>query len=421
LKSSVSFFIALRYLWGRAHEGGRYLRGAAAGIAVSLIPIIVTLIVADGMIRGILDRYIELGTGHLQVFNAADPANIENAIERIMAVEGVTGVWPEQRSIGVLVGRGGRTGASIRAVEPSFWKDPGSARYLEIIEGTASLESDRDMLLGGSLADSIGARIGDTVRLMTITTGASGHNIPRTSPFVVRGIVSSGYHELDALLCIITWEGGRQILSPELSSSSLLVKVDDPYRRVVYFARALHSVLGIGYNVFTWKDLLRSQYNSYESTRQLLLFIMALIVIVAAVNVSFATSMLVLERQRDIAVLKVTGGSIKGVTGVFLWGSFLTGLTGGIIGITLGLLIGKNINPLIRSLERLLTFFSTLFRGGEVTILDPAFYLETIPIIIDWHTVFVIGCFTVFCSVAASWIPARRAGKLKPMELLRKY
>ncbi|MDR0487479.1 MAG: ABC transporter permease, partial [Treponema sp.] len=103
-----------------------------------------------------------------------------------------------------------------------------------------------------------------------------------------------------------------------------------------------------GYSVYTWKDLLRSQYSSYESTRQLLLFIMALIVVVAAVNVSAATSMLALERQKDIAVLKVSGASVKGVARIFLWGSFLTGLSGAMIGIALGLLIGKNINLLIR-------------------------------------------------------------------------
>jgi lipoprotein-releasing system permease protein len=148
---------------------------------------------------------------------------------------------------------------------------------------------------------------------------------------------------------------------------------------------------------------------------------MALIVIVAAVNVSSATSMLVIERQRDIAVLKVAGADMAGTRGIFLWGSFLTGLCGAIIGITLGLLIGVNINHLIRALEKLLSFCSGLFHGGEVKILDPGFYLETIPIIIDWTTVFLIGCFTVLCSCIAAWIPARRAGKLKPMELIRKY
>jgi lipoprotein-releasing system permease protein len=86
----------------------------------------------------------------------------------------------------------------------------------------------------------------------------------------------------------------------------------------------------------------------------------------------------------------------------------------------LGLLIGSNINFLIRSLERFLSFFSLLFSGEEVKILDPGFYLETIPIVIDWNAVLMIGLFAILCSIIASWIPALRAGKLKPMELLRK-
>jgi lipoprotein-releasing system permease protein len=131
--------------------------------------------------------------------------------------------------------------------------------------------------------------------------------------------------------------------------------------------------------------------------------------------------MLVIERQRDIAVLKAAGASPGGISGIFLWGSFLTGLTGSILGSALGLLIGKNINSLIRSLEGLLSFFSRLFSSGDVKILDPGYYLETIPVIIDWFAVFLIGCFTILCSVLASWLPARRAGKLKPLDLLRKH
>jgi lipoprotein-releasing system permease protein len=232
--------------------------------------------------------------------------------------------------------------------------------------------------------------------------------------------LSCGYNELDALWCIISREGGARVFSSGQPAASLIVKIDDPYRNADKISWELFEKLGIGYSVYTWKELLRSQYSSYESTRQLLLFIMTLIVIVAAVNVSSATGMLVLERQRDIAVLKVSGASVRGVTGIFLWGSFLTGLFGAIAGIILGLLIGSNINFLIRSLEKILSFFSALFKGGEVRILDPGFYLETIPIIIDWGAVMLIGFFAILCSVLASWIPARRAGKLKPMELLRK-
>ena len=420
MKKKAAFFIALRYLWARAHEGGRYLRGAAAGIAISLIPIIVTLIVADGMIMGIIDRYLELGTGHIQVFDmfGYDSGNI--AISQIMEIDGIKGVWPEQKSMGVLAGRDGRTGVTVRSIDSSFWDDPGSAGFLKIIDGEHKPEEDNDIVLGETLAANIGAKVGDTVRLMTIRESESGRMTPRMALFTVKGILSCGYNELDALWCIVSQEGGRRVLSMEQASTSLIVKIDDPYKRADYFASEISVKLGTGYSVFTWKDLLRSQYNSYEATRQLLLFIMALIVIVAAVNVASATSMLVLERQRDIAILKISGSKTSGVTDIFLYGSFLTGLAGSIIGIFLGLLIGTNINFLVRSLENFLSFFTNLFNGEDVKILDPGFYLETIPITIDWNMVFIIWFFTILCSVLASLIPARRAGRLKPMELLRK-
>ncbi|GBU29145.1 lipoprotein releasing system permease [Treponema sp. R8-4-B8] len=419
MKKKTSFYIAIRYLWGRAKEGVRYLRGAAAGIAVSLVPIIVTLIVADGMIRGITDRYLELGTGHIQVFDYNNFMGLESTKNEINEIDGVRGVWAEQRGMGVLAGKKGKTGVSVRAVESSFWDDSASAVLLKIIDGESKPQTDRDIVLGETLAQNIGVKAGDAVRLMTIMSEEGGRMIPKTASFTVKGIISCGYNELDALWCIINLEGAKRVFSQE-PSTNYLIKIDDPYKNADDFAWEMNLKMSTNYSIYTWKDLLRSQYSSYQTTRQLLLFIMALIVIVAAVNVSSATSMLVIERQRDIAILKISGASVSGVTEIFLWGSFLTGFIGGLIGVTFGLLIGSNINFLIRSLEKILTFFSGIFHGEEVKILDPGFYLETIPIIIDWKAVTLIWLFAILCSVLASWIPAWRAGKIKPMELLRK-
>jgi lipoprotein-releasing system permease protein len=377
--------------------------------------------VADGMIRGITDRYLELGTGHLQVYDFMDPLAIENTKTALDGIPGLRGAWLERQGLGVLVGKKGRSGATIRAAESSFWEDPGSGRFLETLSGSAKLEGPSDVILGEALAESLGVEVGDTLRIMTLRIAGDGRSIPRLFPFTITGIVSSGYRELDSLWCIVGYDAGKRILSPELSSTYLTVKIDDPYTGADYAAYDIYQRLGPGYGIYTWKELQRAQYSSYASTRQLLLFIMALIVIVAAVNVSSATSMLAIERQRDIAFLKAFGTSPRGISRIFVWGAFFTGLTGGIIGIALGLLIGFAINPLIHGLERVLGFFSALFHGGDVKILDPGYYLENIPLVIDWMAVFIIGIGTIIASMLASWIPARRAGAISPIELLQKH
>jgi len=420
LKAGPAFFIALRYLLGRAREGGRYLRGAAAGIALSLIPIVVTLIVADGMIRGITDRYLELGTGHLQIYNYQNMHEPEAVIPYLENIPGIRGVWQERNGLAVLLGSESSRGATVRAVDKSFWDDEGSRKYLKVLSGDAKPETDRDVLLGEELARSIGASAGSVVRIMTIRSSQTGAAIPRITSFTVRGIVSSGYRELDSLWCIMTTDAGKQIL-PDSDGAHIMLKIDDPYKGADSMVRSLYGILGSGYGIYTWKTIMYSQYSSYESTRQLLLFIMALIVLVAAVNVSSATSMLVIERQRDIAVLKASGAEPSFTSSVFLWGAFLTGLTGCVIGISAGLAIGYSVNSLIRALETVLSFFSGIVHAGPVTILDSDYYLETIPIIVNKGAVFLIGLLTIASSVLASWLPARRAGKLKPIEILRKF
>jgi len=393
-----------------------------------MVPIVVTLVVADGMIQGITSRYLELGTYHAQISirqSAADPRPAKLAA---LDVQGVRGVWAERQGLGIVLGKGASSGAAVRAVEPSFLEDKGVREYLTPTLGTLSLKTPGDALIGEELAMKTGVSLGDTVRLMTARSTQDGLIIPKTALFTVRGIVSSGYRELDALWFFISYDDGLRFLAPDSSRAFLGVKLTDPYKGMEEVTATIERGLPKGYFIASWYDLQRSQYQSYQSTRQLLLFIMAIIVIVAAVNVSSATSMLAVERRRDIAILKSFGADPGGSTRVFLLGALLTGLTGSILGLTAGVVVAVNINGLIHFLESALTLVANLgiLLGGNAVpapakLLDPAYYLQVIPITIDWGALAVIGLGTTLCSVLTAWAPARRAGKMMPLEILRKY
>jgi lipoprotein-releasing system permease protein len=417
-------FVARRYLFGGKNTGSRYLLGAAAGIALSLVPIVVTLIIADGMIQGITNRYLELSTGHIEVWDnylgRFRSDGLADAKKITAGVQGVRGVWAERQGLGVILGNKGKTSAVVRAMDSSFWKDPGAKRFLEVKAGSTDL-SDSDALLGESLAKEAGVQVGDKIRLMSVRQNTDGNIIPRVAAFTVKGIVSSGYHELDALWCVITTKAGDKLLSPDYSSNCLVVKIDNPYTDLEATRARISTALNKEYGVYTWKELQRSQYQSYESTRQMLLFIMALIVLVAAVNVSSATSMLALERQRDIAIMKTFGTGVRRVRRIFVAGGFLTGLTGTIVGLAVGLLAGRFINEIITGLEAVSSAIAAVFHSEPIRILNSGYYLERVPIVIDWKEVAAIGIFTVLASILASYFPARKACKIKPVEILRKY
>lgn len=427
MKSKAGRFIALRYLLGRGREGGRYLRGAAIGIALSLIPIVITLVVADGMIQGITWRFLELGTGHIQVFPRKTGEDILETLEICKQVDKVLDAWLERTSLGILVGKKGKSGANVRAVQKDWLANPRNASWLVLIDGDLDTFSPDSAVIGQGLAEKLGISVGDRVRLMTTKSWQGGRLSPTLSSYVVCAIVSSGYRELDELWFFINWETGLQKLSENTSRSFIRLRIEKPLSEAEEVANILLSKLPKSWTAMTWYELQTNQYESYASTRQLLLFIMSLIVLIAAVNVSSSTAMLSLERRRDIAILKSFGASASEIEHIFIWAAFLAGAIGTIIGIGSGLLISSQINNIINTAEKVFNcvaaFFAGIFKQGweNIDFLDPNYYLDTIPIVIDW---FLIGCIalaTVLCSVLSAWAPARRAARLLPLDILRKY
>jgi len=431
---SVSVFLGLRALRGRSGTG-RYLRGAVAGIALGLVPLVVVMEVSTGMIDGITARLLEVGSSHLQAslpaaLGADDLVAAARAVERLAGVRSATA----ERQGTVLLALGQRSaGVTLRCVDPAgFARDAGLQRYLTAAEGSLDLDEPRTVLVSAALARTLGARTGDSVLAVAGLAGDAAV-LPRVTRLVVGGVYETGYQELDKAVAYAPLADADTALPSRGVRTLLDVKVADPFADLAAVASRVAEALGPDARVSSWRDLERSRLASFETTRWLLVLIMGLVAAVAAANVSSTVLMLVLERRQEIGILLGIGARPAVLTRSFLLAGLAAAAAGTALGIAAGLLLAVNINGLIAVIDRLLNFAAGLaalarapfIRGGagagvRLTLFQSAYYLQSIPVRIRAGEVIAAGSATLLIACLAAYLPARRAGLLAPLEVLRR-
>ena len=440
LKSSLLF--AFRLIFPKSAQKSsarRSVLGAMICIGISLVPLVVVLSVSDGMIGGMTQRIIGLSTSDLENFIARRSSFAESkenftAYANLFSnVSGVTGVFPQIESDGLAAGKSYRTGARIRAVEPDiFFRNKDFSTLFEIFDGDLnSFVSDKkSAVIGTKMAELLNLKAGNTFRLITTNINSNGAVSPKVSTFKVAAIVSSGYQEMDSLWIFIPLETGFSVIPRESANFSVMIKTSETFsKKLVQIQKDCEEISNGNGLLYSWKELNSSQFENFSSTKVLLIFIMFLIVLVAAVNISSAIVMLVMERRREIAILKSLGGTSHGITVSFLITGLACGFFGILLGLPVGLLRSVNANELISVTEKIVNFFSRIayiFSGGsadgfsQVHLLDPAYYLTTIPISIPFAELFAVCVSVLLLSLCVSVLPAVKAGKEKPLDIFRK-
>ncbi len=433
----TAFFMALKTIGLRRKHRNHSLIGAVLAIGFSLIPLIVVLEVANGMIEGITRRFIEIGTYHLQIhiFDRLGDHELRRIQRSLEELENVNLAFIERQGLGLIFSSAGRTGAQVRSVPPWIYeRDAAFRRFFILDKGSFDLSLPNSALLGKVVARRLEVDVGDEVKLLTAKRMKDGRYIPRVSRFRVRGIFTTGYQDLDKLWIYVPLAIGKKILPAESSREFVAIKVDDPYSDLDRHIRAIRRVLPpelVLFRINTWFELEENQYSSFKTTKTLLVFIMCLIILVASVNVSSTMVMIVMERTQEIGILKSMGARPGLISSSFVITGFVVGFAGSVLGIALGLVLAVNINEVIGALEAFLNGAQALFRWilspflsieleHPITLLNPDFYLERIPIRIDFFEILAVAAFAILLSTLASYLPAKRAGRIRPLEVLRK-
>jgi lipoprotein-releasing system permease protein len=432
MKNQPIRFLAIRMLAGRKDPRGekdlarRALLGAIASVAVSIIPLITVMQVADGMIGGITSRYVELGTYHAQLhsYGARNLESTRNALRRLPEVRGA---WIETQTVGVVFANGRREGVAVRGVEPDFILDESTTSYLRLETGVLALERPNDALVGSAIASKLELKQGDILNLITVRNNQDGEPLPRVTILRVAGIVSAGYRELDSQWVFMRNDTARKLFPAQNSRSFVGIKLtaasggqDAPTALPGY-------AIPPGQVLYSWKTLERNLFESLSSTRTMLLLIMAVTVIVAAINVSSALMTLVLERHQEIAVLKGLGAEPGDLAVIFSMGGAALGAVGALFGAMGGLLASTRVNELLHLIELVVNSIHFRVKPGQDSageyfrILDPEYYLEAIPVDVAFGEIAAVVGLTIAVSFLAALLPARKAASLSPLELFRRH
>jgi len=449
MKGFLFVKFALRFLGigSKSHSTARLsLLGAAFGIGISVVPLVVTLIITDGMVEGISRRTVELGTGQAQIVNLQPRSYTSNckhekALKDMLKSEidntFFCNAWVQREGQGLLVGKQGRSGGVVRSIEAGFFTENEKTKALiTVIAGEPTLHSPTSIVLGKKIAEKLALSVGDVCRLITLKENSERKKTPKVSLFTVEAIISSGYQELDALWMFIPLDKGLDILSSYSSIDSVIISTQNPFDTFRFDAfldtiqkkMFLMENLPQSFEIYTWKDLNRGLFYSFSTTKNLILFIVFLITLVASINISHALVMLVMEKRAEIAILKATGASPFFITLCFLTAGFFTSFLGLLIGLPFGMLISIHINSILTTFENILNslfYYSAFFFGkgeeySQIHLLDPAYYLEKIPVQLNFYELYFIAFITLVLSFIVSLLPAIKAGREKPLSIMRK-
>lgn len=407
--------------------------GAMVCIGLSIIPLILVISISNGMINGMTQRIIGLSSGHLKSYVASSIKQVkteESFVEYAkgtMEVEGITANYPEIQISALASGKNIRCGIEIRAMQPDIFEKNSSFKTLfEIKAGSLQefQENQKVCIIGEKLASDLDLQIGDSIKIITTKNSKNKTKTsitPKLTTLKIAAIVTSGYQELDQFWVFVPLSVAYKNLSLENAQFNVIMETENPFAsEIVRTQYEVARYFGRYANVYRWDQIHAAEFENFSSTKVMLIFVMIMIILVASVNISSAIIMLVMERQKEIAILKSLGATPNGIILSFLISGVSCGIGGILIGVPLGLIFSFFSNQIISFIDNSVNFVLQIFHGSSFHLMDPAFYLQNIPIQIPVFQIVMIIIGILLLSVIVSYFPARKAGKEKPLDILRK-
>jgi lipoprotein-releasing system permease protein len=406
--------VAIRYLVARRRQAFVSLISfvSALGVAVGVTALVVALALTTGLQGEMRDRMLG-SMPHIYVARIVESGVPDPAAERtrFTALPHVIGAAPVV--IGPALVRAGERSAFVTlkgvdpAIEASVTELPAKmiAGRFEALAAPPDVAGNGPRLegiaLGKDLAASLAVRPGDTVTVLTPEGTLTPMGVmPRARSLRVAGIFQLGLYEFDSAYAVVSLPVGLRLMGKPYPDFMQL-KVDD-----IYQAHAVAETIverhGATYQVQDWAQMNQSLFSALQLEKMAVSITIGLIVMVAALNIVASLVLMVMEKSRDIAILKTMGATSRSISIVFM----LQGTLIGVVGTAAGLLLGL-------SLSYVLDRYRLVHIPGDV------YQIAYIPFRIEPLAVAVVAIAALVICFLATIYPSRQAARLDPAEALR--
>ncbi|HEY5297101.1 MAG TPA: ABC transporter permease [Verrucomicrobiae bacterium] len=420
-KLPFEFFLALRYLRPKRTFVSIITLISILGVALGVAVLIIVISVMTGFDHDLRNKILGFNAHLTVTANGTTMSNYPQIAAVIASNKNVRGVSPFV--VGpILVETEGPTNQPpfqdaplMRGVDPAnegrISKLPG-----EIVAGKFDL-SGRGMIVGSDFADHLNLSVGDHLSVLSeaqIKKMRDAYNKKEEvaiapDDYEVRGIFQTGYYDYDAHVVIVSLENAQDLYDLDDSVHGLFVMIDDPYQADAVKAQ-LQKILGADYVVTTWMDQSSGILSALVVEKNVMFYLLFFIVLVAALCILSAQITFVIQKTREIGMLKALGATKLQISGIFLSQSAIIGILGVASGYGLGMLAIAYRNEFLHFMRRA--------TGWE---LFPAsvYQFSELPALITPRDVAVICLSSFIICVLGGLLPAWRAGNLKPVEALR--
>jgi lipoprotein-releasing system permease protein len=428
LAAPYEIYIGLRYLRAKRRQRTISLNTfvSIAGITLGVAALIGTLGIMTGFKEDLQAKILGT-TSHIVVQDRMKDgmAGYDALVGQVETVPHVVAATPFVLRQVLLTSQSGVQGIVLRGIDPAkevrvteLGKNIKAGRLSDLTtsapvtdQATADAATNPDpktpvtsahpgIVLGKELSLRLGALVGDNVNVVSPVGPVSAIGmVPKIRVFTVVAVFESGMFEYDSSLAYIGLEESQKFFNMNHTVTGIEVKVDEIFQ-AAEIARDIERAVGFPYWARDWMQLNRNLFSALKLEKTMMFLLLVLITLVASFNIVSTLTMIVTEKQREIAILKAMGATRQAIMRIFMLNGLIIGLTGTVIGIPLGY-------TFLWLIENYWTFDQTVY------------YISHIPVHVQAVDVVLVSVSAILISFAATLYPSYQAAKLDPAAALR--